>query len=161
MSTGPPETSPIRAVRRDDAAALKAVIDATGLFPGEMLDAMLAPYLDGEATTDVWLTYDDGTPAAIAYHAPERMTSGTRNLLLIAVHPDRQGCGLGAALMAHVESSLTAAGDRVLLVETSSLPDFARTRRFYANLGYDEEARIREFYQAGEDKVIFRKALLS
>ena len=160
MSHARQETSPIRAVRREDAIALKALIDATGLFPGEMLDAMLAPYFNAEATGDVWLTYDDGAPVAVAYHAPERMTSGTRNLLLIAVHPNRQGRGVGAALMAHVEAQLAASGERVLLVETSGLPEFTRTRRFYANLGYGEEARIREFYQAGEDKIVFRKALL-
>ena len=87
------------------------------------------------------------------------MTSGTVNLLLIAVHPTRQGSGVGTAIMTHVETELARSGGRVLLVETSSLPEFARTRQFYARLGYDEEARIREFYSAGEDKVIFRKAL--
>ncbi|CAN0589115.1 unnamed protein product [Ectocarpus sp. 12 AP-2014] len=48
---------------------------------------------------------------------------------------------------------------RVLLVETSGNAGFARTRAFYAQAGYEEEARIREFYAAGEDKIIFRKAL--
>ena len=54
---------------------------------------------------------------------------------------------------------MTERGERVLLVETSGLPGFERTRAFYRKLGYDEEARIRDFYQAGEDKVVFRKAL--
>ena len=149
----------IRPVRRDDVAALRNLIDATGLFPGEMLNGMVEPFLAGETNGDIWLTYDDGAPVAVAYHAPERMTSGTVNLLLIAVHPARQGKGVGTALMMHVETELVHSGQRVLLVETSSLPTFARTRQFYAGLGYDEEARIREFYSAGEDKIIFRKAL--
>ena len=42
---------------------------------------------------------------------------------------------------------------------TSGLPSFERTRGFYRLCGYDEEARIRDFYQAGEDKIVFRKAL--
>jgi RimJ/RimL family protein N-acetyltransferase len=54
---------------------------------------------------------------------------------------------------------LAARGERILLVETSGLPEFERTRAFYAKHGYEEEARIREFYRAGEDKVVFRKAL--
>ena len=149
----------IRPVHRDDVAALRSLIDATGLFPGEMLNGMVGSYLAGKADGDTWLTYDDGTPVAVAYHAPERMTSGTVNLLLIAVHPARQGSGVGTVLMTHVEAELARSGARVLLVETSSLPAFARTRQFYARLGYDEEARIRDFYSAGEDKIIFRKAL--
>ena len=139
---------------------LKAVIDATGLFPSEMLDDMAAPYFNGEAPDDFWLTaYTSKQPVAVAYCAPERMTQGTWNLLLIAVHPNQQRQGVGAALMHHVEAVLEARGERILLVETSGLPAFAGTRAFYQHIGYVEEARIREYYQAGDDKIIFRKAL--
>ncbi|MBC8050955.1 MAG: GNAT family N-acetyltransferase [Chitinophagales bacterium] len=149
----------IRPVARDDMPALKGVIDANGLFPSSMLDDMMASYFCGEHSPEFWLTYDDGEPIAIVYCAPERMTNGTWNLLLIAVHPDRQGHGLGAIIMRHVEQNLAERGDRVLLVETSALPSFERTRTFYRKIGYNEEARIRDFYQAGEDKINFRKAL--
>ena len=96
---------------------------------------------------------------AVAYTAPERMTAGTWNALLLAVHPDRHGQGIGAALMARVEALLAARGERVLLVETSGTADFERTRRFYEHIGYEREALIREYYDAGDDKVVFRKAL--
>jgi ribosomal protein S18 acetylase RimI-like enzyme len=144
---------------RGHMPGLKAVIDATGLFPADMLEGMAAGYFGGDAPDDRWLTADEGGPAAVAYCAPERMTQGTWNLLLVAVHPARQGRGLGAALVRHVEHALGADGGRVLLVETSGLPEFERTRAFYRRLGYAEEARIREFYRAGEDKIVFRKAL--
>ena len=80
-------------------------------------------------------------------------------LLLVAVHPGRQGKGIGAALIAAVEQAIAARGARILLVETSGLPDFARTRAFYPRCGFAEEARIRDFYRAGEDKVVFRKVI--
>jgi GNAT superfamily N-acetyltransferase len=157
-----PHRMTIRAVAPSDVPALKAVIDATGMFPSEMLNGMLADYLGGRGVQEFWLTaVEDGNdqPFAVAYCAPERMTSGTWNLLLIALHPDRQGRGNGAEILAYVERLLAAQGERVLLVETSGLPAFGRTRAFYARCGYDEEARIRDFYAAGEDKVVFRKAL--
>ncbi|AKJ05858.1 ribosomal protein S18 acetylase RimI-like enzyme [Archangium gephyra] len=149
----------IRPITREDMPALKAVIDGTGLFPSEMLDGMATGFFSGEAGNDFWLTVEDGAPVAVAYYVPERMTQGTWNLLLIAVHPEWQGRGLGAALMAHVERHLAARGERVLLVETSGLPSFEGTREFYRRIGYEQEARIRDFYQAGEDKIVFRKAL--
>ena len=80
-------------------------------------------------------------------------------LLLIAVRPACQGQGRGAALLGHVESALRASGQRLLLVETSGLPSYARTRAFYVKCGYAEEACVRDFYKAGEDMVVFRKAL--
>ena len=149
----------IRPTVAADLPALKTIISVNQMFPAEMLDNMIGSFLAGEAAEERWLTVDDGGPIAVAYHVPERMTDGTYNLLLIAVHPDRHGQGLGAALMAHVEADLAARSARVLLVETSGLPEFERTRRFYRHIGYEEEARIREFYAAGEDKVVFRKAL--
>ncbi len=78
---------------------------------------------------------------------------------MIAVRPDRQRQGRGAALVRYVEETLMARGARVLLVETSGLESFERTRAFYRTCGYDEEARIRDFYKAGDDKIVFRKAL--
>ena len=150
----------VRPVVAADLAALRTVIDATGLFPSAWLDEMAAGYLTSTADGDAWLTADDGgRPVAVAYYAPEPMTDGTWNLRLIAVHPDHQGRGYGVALMRRLEDVLAACGARVLLVETSGLPAFARTRAFYHARGYEEAACIREFYAAGEDKVVFRKAL--
>ena len=121
---------------------------------------MLAPYFQQvQAGPQFWLTDDEGGPVAVAYYAPERMTEGTWNLYLIAVHPQHQGKGRGSALLRQVEAALAERGERVLLVETSGLPEFDRTRAFYRSNGYNEEARIRDFHQAGEDKVIFRKVL--
>ena len=62
-------------------------------------------------------------------------------------------------LMDYIEKKLAKRGERVLLVETSGLPNLAQVRSFYCKQGYEEEARIREFYKAGDDKIIFRKAL--
>ncbi len=150
----------IRAMMGADLPALKAVIDANDLFPSDMLDEMAAAYFTDTPGADMWLAATTGVgPVALLYAAPERMTDGTWNCLLIAVHPDLHGRGIGAALMAHLEAYLAAQGARVLLVETSGLPAFARTRGFYTHIGYTEEARIRDFYKAGEDKIVFHRTL--
>jgi GNAT superfamily N-acetyltransferase len=149
----------IRPIAAEDLPDLKTIIDATGLFPSDMLDSMIATYFSDGQADELWLTDDQDGPDGIAYCAPERMTEGTWNLYLVAVHPDHQGKGRGTAILQHVEKTLAARGERVLLVETSGLPAFERTRAFYRQRGYDEEARIRDFYRAGEDKITFRKAL--
>lgn len=149
----------IRPAAAADVPALKQVIDATEMFPSEMLDDMFAPYLAEPNGSDIWFTYADPDPVAVAYCAPERMTEGTYNLYLIAVLPAFQSGGRGADMMRYIEEKLREMGARVLIVETSGLPEFERTRAFYKRIGYAEEARIREFYAAGEDKVVFWKGL--
>ena len=146
-------------IRDRDLEGIKAVIDATELFPSEYLDDMFSGDSNPEAEQEFWLTYDDNGVQAVAYCAPERMTNGTWNLLLIAVHPDRQREGIGRLLMSRVESILKKLGIRVLLVETSGTDKFVRTRSFYEQIGYETEACIRDYYDAGDDKIVFRKAL--
>jgi GNAT superfamily N-acetyltransferase len=152
----------IRPSTPDDTIALIAIADAIGFQPNELeqLSEMLADYFGGDSDSDrFWLTDDDNGPIGVAYCEPERMTNRTWNLQLIAIRPDRQGQGRGATLLRYVEQTLTARGGRMLLVETSGLPEFERTRAFYRQCGYEEEARIRDFYAAGDDKVVFRKVL--
>ena len=38
--------------------------------------------------------------------------------------------------------------------------DFDYVRKFHANNGFEAEARIRDFYESGVDKVVFRKSLI-
>lgn len=149
----------IRPTQPEDKPAILAIAGAIGFQPDEIetLGEMLADHLKGNG--ELWFTDDDQGLVGVAYCAPERMTSGTWNLLFIAIHPDQQGQGRGTALIHQVEQTLMAQGVRLLLVETSGVPDFDPTRQFYRHCGYEEEARIREFYDAGDDKIVFRKAL--
>jgi ribosomal protein S18 acetylase RimI-like enzyme len=142
----------IRPLRRDDLRAAQALIGELDLFPPDLLPDMAAPFLDA-ATSEVWLIADDG--AGLAYVAPERLTDGTWNLLLLGVGPARQSQGLGRALIAGALEFLRAADARLLMVETSGLDAFSGARAFYHRLGFAEEARVRDYYQAGDDKVIF------
>jgi len=154
-------TAAIRPIEARDIDALKAVIDSSNLFPSAMLDDMIAGYLGGTNPDEMWLTVDvEDNPIAIAYCAPERMTEGTSNLLLIAVHEDHQGQGIGSNLIADIEDRLRKAGQRILLVETSGMPAFERTRAFYGTCGYTREAMIRDYYAEGDDKVVFWKKLV-
>ena len=148
----------VRPLVAHDLDAVKQLIDATGLFPSQMLDEMVAGYLGG-GSAELWLTTGDPQPIGVAYCAPERMTEGAWNLYLVAVHPAAQRQGRGAALIRAAEQRTGAAGGRILLIETSGLAGFAAQRAFYRRLGYDEEARIRDFYRAGEDKIVFWKRL--
>ena len=150
----------IRPTTPDDTTALLAIASAIGFESSELqlLSEMLTDYLSGNGA-HFWLTDDDDDdgPVGVAYCAPERMTNGTWNLLFIAIQPEHQGQGRGTELIRYVEQTLMKRDARLLLVET--LDSFDRTRAFYRKCGYTEEARIRDFYENGVDKVVFRKSL--
>lgn len=155
----------IRTAIPADTDALCALAEATGLFTPDELEAfgqMVSETVNGAADGEhCWIVDDDGGVQSAAYYAPEPWGAGVWNLYFIGVLPEQQGKGRGAALLDHVERGLSEAGARLLLVETSGLDTFVRTRAFYAKNGYDEEARIRDFYADGDDKIVFRKSLMS
>ena len=150
----------VRRVTKGDLSKIKVVIDETELFPSEMLASMIEPAFAEPECKDIWVTYiHDGEPVGFAFCEPERMTNGTWNVLAIGVLPTLQGKGVGNFLMSHLEKHLKNNGQTTLIVETSGLPEFEPTRKFYKKIGYTLEARIRDFYDKGDDKIVFWKSL--
>lgn len=152
----------IRELQKNDLPQVKQIIDENQMFPSEYLDQMVSDFFDNRSQ-EFWLVaeYSDGKVASIVYCAPERMTQGTWNLLLIAVAKSEQGQGMGTQLITAIENKLRHIPARVLLVETSGLPDFQLTRQFYPKNGFEQVAVIPEFYDQGDDKIVFWKSLVS
>ena len=90
---------------------------------------------------------------------PTPATEGTFDLYWLAVDPTAQGKGIGTTLVRAVERELCDRGARMLLVETSSRPDYSNTRAFYARCGYIEAARIRDFYAPADDRIMLTTRL--
>ena len=90
---------------------------------------------------------------------PTPATDGTYDLYWLAVDPAVQGKGVGRAIVRDVERQLRERGARMLLVETSSRPDYSKTRAFYARCGYIEAARIRDFYAPADDRIMLNTRL--
>ncbi|MBX9584884.1 MAG: GNAT family N-acetyltransferase [Gemmataceae bacterium] len=157
----------IRPAAPADTPALVALAAATGIFkPGEaeallggVLDALHAGQLGDGHRADVWVDGPDGTPAGWVYFAPTPNADRVWDLWWIGVDPARQGRGVGTGLLRHVEAAARAAGGRLLVIETSSLPALDPTRRFYAKHGYAACGRVPDFYADGNDKVITAKRL--
>jgi ribosomal protein S18 acetylase RimI-like enzyme len=86
------------------------------------------------------------------------LTNGTYDLYWIAVHPDVHALGVGRKLLVHCEEEIARQGGRLVVVETSSRKDYDKTRRFYEKtMAYETAAWIKDFYKAGDDKVVYIK----
>lgn len=151
----------IRETTQTDADAIWAMLKESGEFDEKSVAYMkeiLTNYLDGK-TDDLWFTADDGEPVGVAYCVPEVAAEGAWNLLMLWTRNNRHGQGHGSALVSRVEKTLTERGARLLIVETSGLPGFETARRFYEKCGFAQEARIKNFFAAGDDKIVYTKSL--
>lgn len=159
----PPGLPAVRpAVARDSDAIVDAVL-TSGLFGlddiGVVVD-LLGEHFPPPASDHVCLVSGDAEVVdGVAYAQPTPAADRVWYLTMIAIRPDAQRAGAGTALLRAVETELTARGQRLLLIETSALPEYESARRFYARAGYDEEARVRDFHEDGDDMVLFRKRL--
>lgn len=92
-------------------------------------------------------------------YGPTPLTQGTWDIYWIATSPGKQGQGIGSSLTAFAESRIMESRGRLILIETSSRPEYEKTVRFYRNCGYEEICRIPDFYAPGDDKLILQKRL--
>jgi len=153
----------IRPATPEDSSAVIDLVVAAEMFSADdawFVEGLLADYFDANIDDGhVCVIDDEGGPLGVAYYQPKAAADRVWDLTVIAVHPVRQGQGRGAAMLRRVEEDLRTRGQRLLLVETSALAQYDPTRAFYVKCGYEEEARIRDYWAAGDDLVVFRKAL--
>ena len=90
---------------------------------------------------------------------PTPGTAATYDLYWIAVAPKIHGKGIGKALMRWTEERIEAKGGRLIVAETSSTEKYTATRNFYLKCGYEQLARIQEYYRPGDDLVVYGKYL--
>jgi ribosomal protein S18 acetylase RimI-like enzyme len=111
---------------------------------------------------DYWFAVAENSQAApLAYvcWGPVPLTRGTFDLYWIAVHPNARSRGLGQALMAYVVEKVHEQGGRLLIAETSAKESYRKTIEFYQRLNFEEASRIKDFYDVGDDRLIFIKRL--
>ena len=147
-------------------ARVASILDATGVFRGEEIDVALELF-DESFSRDarpadssysfVGAFAADDELVGYACYGPTPDTDRTFDLYWIAVDPAAQGTGGGTRLLTEVEQRLEERKARMLVVETSSRPEYGPTRAFYEKRGYAETARMREFYAPGDDRIIFTK----
>ncbi len=102
---------------------------------------------------------ESGNIRGFAYFAPAAMTDRTWSLWWIVVDRATQAHGIGGTLLGHVEATVRAANGRILLIETSSLPKYELTRRFYLKHGYSQIAAVTDFYADRDDMLFFGKRM--
>jgi ribosomal protein S18 acetylase RimI-like enzyme len=160
----------VRPMRPNDKSAVLGLVRATGFFTeGEVgvAEELIDIYLERPEQKDYGVVVIEsagggcekggGAPAGYMTWGPTPLTEGAYDLYWMAVAPAEQGKGYGKELVRWLEAEVAKRKGRVILIETSSQPKYRGTRQFYIDLGYDEVARVPDFYRAGDDRVIYAK----
>ena len=152
----------IRRIEKYDKPAVMDMIKRTEMFTTDEAD--IAEELIDKALNDpdqkdyhVIVNTEQEKVTGYLCYGPTDCTEGTYDLYWMAVDPQYQGRGTGRLMLSWLEKKAAAMHGRMIIIETSSLPKYEPTRRFYIKAGYQEAARIPDFYKPGDDRVIYTK----
>jgi ribosomal protein S18 acetylase RimI-like enzyme len=157
----------IRLLKESDREEIEKIISSINTFSSEekkvaleLIDIFLSQPLQKDYVVEV-ITDElaDNKIAGYTCYGLTPMTVSTYDLYWIVVASDSQNKGFGKRLIEYAENNCRSKGGKLLVVETSSRADYAPTRSFYEKKGYQLEAKIRDFYRAGDDKIIYTKRL--
>jgi GNAT superfamily N-acetyltransferase len=144
----------VRLARVDDLPLLRELVQRAYQRYVERIGRRPAPMDDDYAAKvrerQVFIAEDEGVAGLIV------LVAGSDHLLVenVAVDPNRQGAGVGRALMAHAETYAHERGLRELRLYTNAA--MTENLAFYPHLGYAEVARRTD---DGFQRVFFAKAM--
>ena len=155
----------IRPIVQGDREAVRALIEGTRAFKPhevevaiELVDVALSRP-DQKDYHPFVLVEEDGTVVSYACFGKNEMTAATFDLYWLATRADRMGKGYGRRIVAFVEEEIRRQGGRLLVIETSSKESYGDTRAFYEKTGCTLAAQLPDYYDEGDDKLIYLKSL--
>jgi ribosomal protein S18 acetylase RimI-like enzyme len=155
----------LRPLVEKDRAGLLSMLIRTRAFTSAEIDVameLIDSVLKDPAQKDYQihcLVDDQDQPIGYLCYGPTPMTEGTFDVYWIAVDPDFQKNGAGSRLLSFLEEVVRARKGRMILADTSTVPQYEKTQRFYVKNGFQEVARVPDYYHPGNDRVTFCKKI--
>lgn len=143
-----------------DIEAVRELVRATGYFSDEEVaiaaELVAETVARGEAAGYSYLFAEqDGRLAGYSCYGQVPCSTVSWDLYWIAVHPSRQGGGLGRRLLRETERRVREAGGLALYAETAGKAQYAPTRAFYERSGYATASVLADFYAPGDAKYTY------
>lgn len=152
----------VRVTVAADRERIMALLRDTGFFrPSEVVVAqeVLDDFLTGREPDYLSATaLLDGIPVGWISYGPIPGSVGSYDIYWIAVDRQVQGKGIGRRLLAATEADIRQRGGARAVIETAGQALYGGTRSFYLKAGYTEAARLTDYYDVGDDKVVYMRA---
>jgi ribosomal protein S18 acetylase RimI-like enzyme len=147
-----------------DEKEIYKIVSSTGFFNNEEIAIAVEIAIEtlqkgNEAGYGFILAGNPGLLTGYCCYGRIPCTKSSFDLYWIAVHSAYQNMGIGASLLEKAEVTVKKAGGTRIYIETSSREIYEPTRRFYSRSDYKEVAHLKDFYDTGDDKIIYLKIL--
>jgi ribosomal protein S18 acetylase RimI-like enzyme len=149
---------------KDKSAIMQILRDTPEFLPMEVVIAeeVIDSYLRDALRSGFHILVAEVDKIVIGYicYGTTPLTEGTWDLYWAAVSREMRSKGIGSVLWKAAEDEIKNARGRLAIIETSSKPNYEKTRRFHESQGYKLVSRVPDFYASGDDKLIYVKRLM-
>jgi GNAT superfamily N-acetyltransferase len=147
-----------------DIKRVMEIVESTKFFYDhevEIAAELVAERLTHGESTGYYFVFAelDGVTVAYSCFGPIIMSKTSFDLYWIATHNDYRGKGIGKKLLEETCNQARIMGCSILIAETSGLEHYAPTRAFYDSNKFELEARLKDFYVMGDDKLFYTKRI--
>jgi len=148
-----------------DPVAVRGIVASTGFFYDHEIDVaveLVDERLQKGLKSGYLFLFADQGGRTVAYSCFGEIacSDDSYDLYWIAVHEDCRHQGIGKILLKKTEALIAGRQGRAIWVETSGQEKYLPTQKFYLRFGYREEAVLKDFYGANDDKIIYVKRLV-
>ncbi len=149
---------------KDDINRVKEIVESTKFFYDHEIEIAVElvteRLLNGESSGYFFVFAElDGVTVAYSCFGPVSMSMTSFDLYWIATHNDYRGKGIGKQLLEETCNQARKMGCSIIIAETSGLEHYAPTRAFYISNKFELEARLKDFYAIGDDKLFYTKRI--
>jgi GNAT superfamily N-acetyltransferase len=147
-----------------DINRVKEIVESTKFFYDHEIEIAVElvteRLLNGESSGYFFVFAElDGVTVAYSCYGPISMSMTSFDLYWIATHNDYRGKGIGKQLLEETCKQARKMGCSIIIAETSGLEHYAPTRAFYISNKFELEARLKDFYAMGDDKLFYTKRI--
>ena len=149
-------------VLEEDKENIRNILESSGFFYDFEIDVAIEladEFLKHGVESEYYFLFAevDGKTLGYTCFGPIACTMHSFDLYWIGVHGDARGSGIGKILMNETEKIIKNIGGKGVYIETSSREKYIPTQKFYDSCNCELIARITDFYDEGDDKLIYRK----
>jgi ribosomal protein S18 acetylase RimI-like enzyme len=148
----------------NDIPGIKEIVEETGVFTvgdvGIAEELLLDGYRNGPSSY-YWFIIGERNGIIEGYICYSQIggTIGSYEAYWVVVRKSSHKTGIGTKLMMEMEKIIREKGGKRIFLGTSSRIDYIPAHRFYESMGYRKVAVLEDFFDAGDDQIMYRKVL--
>jgi ribosomal protein S18 acetylase RimI-like enzyme len=149
-------------VKPEDCESVRWIVESSAFFSPEEVQVaveLVEERLRKGLESGYYFVFAEHEDRVVGYicFGPIPCTRGSYDLYWIAVHDDFRNHAIGRELLSKTLRLIEDLGGVRIYVETSSRLQYAPTRSFYCKHGFEQEAVLKDFYDHGDDKIVYSK----